>query len=111
MSEGNISYVRANLIRMALIFVVVGVIPACIYIYRHYQSGPFGRSQIVALDPQQESQLGAQTFQQVLAKSSVESSGPLADKIREIGDRLAKASNNPEFLQITKVKPQNFSWE
>src|SRR5262245_53192491 len=111
MSDGNLSNFRYNLIRMVVVFFVVAVIPIAFVFIQGCQEGPFGRRQLVGLTREQESQLGAQTFQDVLAHSSVQPSGPLVDKIKEIGDRLAKASKDPEFLKLTKTKPQNFSWD
>jgi predicted Zn-dependent protease len=98
-------------IRLRFLPLLIGLITVGFLFVRGCQTGPFNRRQLVALNSAQEAQLGAQTFQQVLQKSDVVPGGPLADKIREIGDRLAKASNNPEFLKATGVKPQNFSWE
>ena len=98
-------------IRLRALPLLIGLITVAFLFVRGCQTGPFNRRQLVALNPAQEAQLGAQTFQQVLQQSEVVPSGPLVDKVREIGDRLAKASTNPDFLGATGVKPQNFSWE
>src|SRR5262249_50257615 len=89
----------------------IGLIAVGVLFVRGCQSGPFNRRQLVALNPAQEAQLGAQTFQQVLQQSDVVSRGPLVDKVTEIGDRLAQASNSPGVLRATGIKPQNFPWE
>src|SRR5204862_305775 len=91
-------------IHLRVLPLVIGLITVAVLFWRGCQTGPFDRKQLVALNPTQEAQLGAQTYQQVLQKSDVVPGGPLVDKIREIGDRLAKASNNPEFLKATGTK-------
>jgi predicted Zn-dependent protease len=98
-------------IHLRVLPLLIGLITVAFLFVRGCQSGPFNRRQLVALNPAQEAQLGTQTFRQVLQKSDVVPGGPLVDKIREIGDRLAKASSSPEFIKATGVKPQNFSWE
>jgi metalloendopeptidase OMA1, mitochondrial len=84
---------------------------AAIVIVRGWQEGPFGRHQIVALRPEQESQLGAQAFQQVLQESEVVRSGPIVEVVRHIGGRLADASNNRDVLARLQLEPQQFQWE
>lgn len=74
------------------------------------QEGPFGRRQHVAIDAEQEAALGAQAFTEVLSEGEVVG-GPLGEAVKQITDRLAKATQNPEFLRLTKQKPQDMGWE
>jgi metalloendopeptidase OMA1, mitochondrial len=78
---------------------------------RGCQEGPFGRHQIVGLSPQQESQLGAQAFQQVLQKSDVVYSGPAVAAVRQVGERLATATQSPDFLRAVRLQPARLDWE
>jgi predicted Zn-dependent protease len=98
-------------IHVAWLPVLLGLLAVGFMWVRGCQTGPFGRNQVVALTPAQENQLGAQTFQEVLSKSSVRQGGPVVDKIKEIGMRLARAAESEEFLRATKLKPQKFEWE
>jgi predicted Zn-dependent protease len=107
MSSGQPS---SNL-RIRLLPILFALIVAGIMIARGWQAGPFGRHQIVALSPQQESQLGAQAFQQVLQESDVVRDGPIVSVVRRIGGRIADASNNKEVLSLLRLQPQRFQWE
>jgi metalloendopeptidase OMA1, mitochondrial len=98
-------------IRFRILPVVIGLISIAAIFWHGCQAGPFNRRQLVALTPEQESQLGAQTFQKVLQQSEVVPGGPLVDRIRAIGERLAHASRDPDFLKATRVQPQRFEWE
>jgi predicted Zn-dependent protease len=76
------------------------------------QEGPFGRKQIVALSPQQEDSLGLQAYQEVLQKSNVlPSSSPVVKDVDRVTDRLIRATRNPEFLKLAKLKERRFEWE
>jgi predicted Zn-dependent protease len=97
-------------VHIRLLPILMALIVAGILIARGWQSGPFGRHQVVALNPQQEAQLGAQAFQQVLHESDVVSEGPIVAVVRRIGGRLADASNNKDLLDRLQLKPQHFQW-
>ena len=58
-----------------------------------------GRVTHVALNPQQEQQLGLQAYQQVLSKSEVVSSGPVVDAIQRVARRLAGAASEKSRQQ------------
>jgi predicted Zn-dependent protease len=75
------------------------------------QEGPFGRHQVVAMNPSQEAQLGAQAFQQVLQQSDVVQGGPAVEAVERVGRRIAKASASPEVTKILRLKPQDFKWQ
>ena len=48
------------------------------------------RQQTLALDPQQELEIGRQAYRQILGKSRVVHSGPQVDAVRRVGQRIAK---------------------
>jgi metalloendopeptidase OMA1, mitochondrial len=107
MSSGELS----RNMHIRLLPILLALIAAGFLIAKGWQTGPFGRHQIVALHPEQESQLGAQAFQQVLQQSDVVRNGPIVAVVRRIGGRLAEASNNQDVLALLKLKPQRFQWE
>jgi predicted Zn-dependent protease len=82
---------------------------------RGCEAGPFGRHRVVALSPDQELQLGAQAFREVLQK---ERSNVLSDQaavsriVQSIGHRLAKAAESPAFREAVGLKKsQRFEWD
>jgi predicted Zn-dependent protease len=101
----------AGNVRIRLLPILFALIAAVVIIVRGWQSGPFGRHQIVAMSPQQEAQLGAQAFQQVQQTSDVVRDDSIVSVVRHIGGRLAEASNNRDVLTQLKLKPQQFHWE
>ncbi|MDC0947718.1 M48 family metallopeptidase [Gammaproteobacteria bacterium] len=63
------------------------------YYFSHQETVPMtGRSQLVAIDSQQEMALGLQSYRQVLSQERVLQSGEVVDAVREIGRRLALAA-------------------
>lgn len=104
-------YQQTRGIHIRLLPILLALIAAAFVIAKGWQPGPFGRHQIVGLNPQQESQLGAQSFQQVLQESDVVDDGPIVAAVRRIGSRLADASNNKDVLARLRLKPQRFQWE
>jgi predicted Zn-dependent protease len=101
----------ARNVQIRLLPILLPLIVAGLIIARGWQAGPFGRHQIVALTPDQESRLGAQAFQQTLQESQVVRDGPIVAVVRRIGGRLAEASNNKGVLSALRLKPQRFRWE
>jgi predicted Zn-dependent protease len=102
---------RFNLFRLAPI--AIALIAALFLVIKGYQKGPFDRSQIVAMNPQQEAQLGVQAFRQVLTENqaAVVKSGPTVDAVERIGRNLAAAAESEPVLERLKLKPQQFKWE
>lgn len=78
------------------------------------QTGPFGRNQLVAISPTQEQKLGATAYQQVLAEEKdkiVAAEDALSRRVAEVGERLARASEDPAFRKaagLTRAQP--FEW-
>jgi predicted Zn-dependent protease len=99
-----------RLIPVGIGFLVIAFIAA-----RGCQRGPFGRTQVVTLSPQQELRLGAQAYQQVLSKErgNVLTSDDSATKaVREVGGRLARAADDPAIRNRLGVRGDlKFEWE
>jgi predicted Zn-dependent protease len=89
-----------------LVAVVIGIIAMGLFSLKGCQHGPFGRRQVVALSPAQESALGVQAYQEVLHDAQVVTSGPMVDDVKEVTRRLVRSVTNPQFLQMTKIKPE-----
>jgi predicted Zn-dependent protease len=83
---------------------------ALFLILKGCQEGPFGRRQVVALNPAQEAQLGARAFREVLRESDVVEGGPAVDAVERVGVRLEKAASSPAALRALRLKPQDFQW-
>jgi metalloendopeptidase OMA1, mitochondrial len=90
---------------------VLGLAAIGFTVVKGCQEGPFGRHQVVALTPQEESRLGVQAFQEVLSQSDVLRDGPVVQAVREVAQRLAAATDNQRFLQETKQPAQKFEWQ
>jgi predicted Zn-dependent protease len=91
--------------------IIGGVVLVAIFAVSRCQEGPFGRKQLVALNPAEESQLGAQAYSEVLKDAPTETSGPLVEAVRRVTGRLEAATNQENFLKATKLKPNSFAWE
>jgi predicted Zn-dependent protease len=98
-------------LRISVLPLIIGAITLLVFWLSHRNPGPFGRSQQLVLDQQQEAQLGLQAFDQVLHDSKVLPRGPLVEAVRGIGMRLAEASQNPAFLERIKMPAQKFDWD
>ena len=95
---------------------LIGLLVMAVMAARGCQEGPFGRSQLVRLAPEEENALGAQAFEQVLSearqKGAVIERGATVDAIKGIGRRLAAATANPRFRERTRLKGERrFDWE
>ncbi len=89
----------------------VGLVLIAIFAVSRCQEGPFGRKQVVALNPEQESSLGAQAYTEVLKDAQQVAGGPLVEAVRRVTSRLEAATNQADFLKATKLRKNNFSWE
>src|SRR5688572_10688991 len=98
-------------ILMRLLFAaLLAAVPIGGLLIRGCQEGPFGRNQVVAINPEQEEALGAQAFREVLSKERVVRQGPLVDVIRDIATRLAEAARHEGFLKQTAQAEQPMQW-
>jgi predicted Zn-dependent protease len=93
-----------------LIMALMAAIPIASLMLKGCQSGPFGRHQVVAINPEQEKELGLQAFKEVLAQERVVRRGPLVDVIREIASRLTSAAKYEGFLHQTQLPEQPMEW-
>lgn len=84
--------------RMRLIPLLLFGLYFVYYYFSHRERVPMtGRKQLVDMSREQESSLGLQSYKQILRTSNVVRSGPLADKIKDIGQRIAKVAEDPGF--------------
>ena len=76
---------------------LVFAVGAAGYYFANQKSVPFtGRTQLRTMKLAQEMQLGLQSYQQILRDSKVQASGPIVDKVREIGANIAQAAANED---------------
>jgi predicted Zn-dependent protease len=75
--------------------------------------GPGHRSQALALTAEQELALGEKAYREVLSKAQVISSGRDADRVRHIGESIARASEiKPLQREINlHIQPEYLQWE
>lgn len=101
----------SRLVQRLMIAALMAAIPLGALLVKGCQQGPFGRKQVVAINPEQEQQLGLQAFQEVLAQERVMRQGPLVDAIREIATRLTQAADDEGFLDKTLMPDQPMEWD
>jgi metalloendopeptidase OMA1, mitochondrial len=94
-----------------LIPIVIGLIAVGVTMVRGCQQGPFGRSQLVAINPKQEAQLGVQAYQEVLSTAHVVRRGPTVEAVHDVAERLINATKNPEFQRRIGIPIPDFQWE
>lgn len=94
-----------------LIPILIGLIAVGATMVRGCQQGPFGRVQIVAIQPPQEAQLGLQAFHEVLSHARVVPRGAIVDAVQEVTDRLISATKNAEFRQMLGTPIPTFDWD
>lgn len=78
---------------------VLFAIGAAVYYFMNQEEVPFtGRQQLRTMEPEQEMQLGLQSYEQILAdnRQNLVRSGSAVEITREIGKRLAKAAANED---------------
>lgn len=93
-----------------LIPILIGAIAIGMTMARGCQQGPFGRAQVVALDTQQEETLGLQAFRETLSNSDIIREGRVVEAVKEVTDRLIKATREPEFQKLIGVPIPDFNW-
>ncbi|WP_416877818.1 M48 family metallopeptidase [Litorimonas sp.] len=78
---------------------VLFAIGAAIYYFTNQEEVPFtGRQQLRTMEPEQEMQLGLQSYEQILAdnRQNLVMSGEIYDATQEIGRRIAEAAANED---------------
>ncbi|PHS42065.1 MAG: peptidase M48 family protein [Robiginitomaculum sp.] len=89
---------------------LVFAIGAAGYYFANQKEVPFtGRTQLRTMKPAAEMQLGLQSYRQILRDSQVRTSGPIVDKVREIGADIARAAapEDPGFAWAFNVIDSN----
>ncbi|HUO65207.1 MAG TPA: M48 family metallopeptidase [Terriglobales bacterium] len=68
-----------------------GILAAC-------ETVPYtGRSQLQLISPQEESQMGAQAFQDIVGKAKLSNDVAASEMVTRVGKRIAAASGHPEY--------------
>lgn len=101
----------SRLLQRLVIVALMAAIPMIGLLVKGCQTGPFGRKQVVAINPEQEAQLGLQAFNEVLAQERVMRQGPLVDMIRKIASDLTQAADDEGFLHQTQMPNQPMDWD
>jgi predicted Zn-dependent protease len=94
-----------------LIPIILAIAAIGFIVVKGCQTGPFGRKQVVAINPQQEASLGAQAYREVLGKSDIIEGGPVVQAVRAVAGRLEDATRNEDFLRATKLPSQKMEWQ
>jgi predicted Zn-dependent protease len=97
-----------GLVRLLPIILAIGLIGFTVI--KGCQTGPFGRKQVVALNPEQEASLGAQAYREVLSKSDVIESGPVVEAVEAVAKRLEDATREESFQKATGIKYRKLDW-
>jgi predicted Zn-dependent protease len=102
--------VRALLAGAALLLALIGA-PGCSV--EPQGEGPGHRQQTLALSPEQELEIGRETYKQILSKARVVRSGADVDRVRAVGKRIATVvAIEPLMREINlHVRPNDFEWE
>lgn len=95
---------------LRLLPIIIGVALIGFTALRGCQQGPFGRHQIVGMNPEQEAALGAQSYQQVLTQSHIVQNAPVVEVVRKLAKDLIVASRDPAFVKYTGLQPPDFEW-
>lgn len=93
-----------------LIPIVIGLIAIGITMARGCQHGPFGRTQVVAISPDQESQLGLQAYREVLSTSHIVRQGRDVEAVHRVTQRLIRATQSQEFQRRIGTRLPKFEW-
>jgi len=73
------------------VILAAGILAAC-------ETVPYtGRSQLQLISPQQESQMGAQAFQDIVGKAKLSNDVAASEMVTRVGKRIAAASGHPEY--------------
>lgn len=90
--------------------VLIGAVVVGVIAMRGCEQGPFGRNRVITLSPEEEVQLGAQAFREVLQKERVVREAPIVDVVQRVASRIARASEDPELREAVGLKEMKFDW-
>src|SRR5437660_4406605 len=94
-----------------LVPILIGLVLIGVTALRGCQEGPFGRHQVVELNPQQEAALGAEAYGQVLAQSQLVEGGRIVDVVRRLAKELVEAAERADVVDYTHLQAPDFRWE
>lgn len=94
-----------------MIPILIGLATIGFTMVKGCQQGPFGRAQVVAIQPDQEEKLGLQAFQETLQNAHVIRQGAAVEAVRTIAKRLIHATQNEEFQKMIGTPIPKFQWE
>jgi metalloendopeptidase OMA1, mitochondrial len=77
------------------------------------QQGPGHRAQRLGLTPEEEQALGEKAYRQVLSKAHLVDGGPDVERVRSVGERIAKAAQIKPLMQEINLHEEryHFDWE
>jgi predicted Zn-dependent protease len=101
---------------MAFALVVCAVAAGCEGPAEDRGEGPGHRSQVLALNPRQELELGRQAYREILSNPgkfgrALPSDSPEAERVREVADRIIKATEIRPLMREMNLHPGRFDWE
>jgi predicted Zn-dependent protease len=73
--------------------------------------GPGHRPQVLALNPHQEHDLGEQAYREVLKKYAEVKDGKDADRVRTIGQRIARAAEIEPLQREINLRVKGYTWD
>ena len=94
-----------------MIPILIGLAVIGMTAVRGCQKGPFGRPQIVGLNPEQEAKLGLQAFKETLSNARVVNKGATVEAVRTVAKRLIRATANEQFRAMIGTPIPKFEWE
>lgn len=84
--------------RFKILPIIIFLVVAIWYYSSNQETVPItGRSQLVDISREDEAMLGLSSYSQILSESKVINSGPIVEKIRSIGSKLALVAEDPGF--------------
>jgi predicted Zn-dependent protease len=93
--------------------IIIALVIAAFTMTRGCQEGPFGRKQLVAINTQEETAMGAQAFQEILSENqrSIVNDQDIVNAVQRVARNLVKGTSNEDFVRLVKLPPQGFDWK
>lgn len=82
---------------LGLLFLCTSLIIAC------YKAPVTGRNQLILISPQEEKQMGALAFQEIIKEEKISNNTSYKNVVERVGNRIAKVSHSPELNWEYKV--------
>jgi predicted Zn-dependent protease len=76
-------------------------------------AGPGGRAQVLALTPEQEREVGEEAYHEILSKrkADVVSGGPDVERVRRVGQKIAKAAEIEPLQREINLRVHGFRFD